>query len=407
MNELVGVLKEIYDGQKVQIMTYTDNVLLATVRKNPNFGGKLYPLPLVVDANPNASANFANSQGNTQPVSIREFILTRVPGYMIAQISHESMLAATTDQMSFINGVKLTVDQAIQACVNFLAQSIFRSGTGSIGQNSAIATGVITLTDPNSVVNFSLNQVLQAAATDGASPRAALGYVIAVDRSTGIVTVASSGFGGAAATPAGWVAGDFLLVQGNSNATITGLQGWLPSTVSNVDNFFSVNRSVDRTRLAGVYWNGSSQSIEEALIDASSLTAREGGKVDVGVTGYSSYSALEKSLGAKVTYTQLSTMIGGGAAEAEIAFRGIMVNGANSQIRVFPDRNQIGYTCNLLTMKTNCLYSLKEAPHIFNYGDDLQMLRMGSNDAAELRVGFYAQYGIDAPGHNANVLLSA
>ncbi len=411
MNEIVGILKEIYDGQKVAIMTYTDNPHLAMVQKKTNFGGKLYPLPLVQDSNANASATFSNALANTTPMQIKEFILTRVPGYQIAQIAHEAMLAATTDEMSFINGVKLEVDQAIQSCVNFLAMSLFRSGTGTIGQISSIgtvATGVIVLTDPNSIVQFQVGQVLQADATDGGvSPRAALGYVIAMNRAAGQLTVSATA-GGSAGTPASWQATDYLLVQGNLNSTVTGLAGWLnANNVSGSDNFFSVNRSVDVTRLAGVYYNGTGQSIEEALIDASSLTAREGGKPDVCILPYTSYSALEKSLGAKVTYTQLATTVKGDAMDAEIAFRGILINGANSQIRCFPDRNCQGYTGWLLEMKTNHLLSLKEAPHIFNYGDDVQMLRMGSYDSAELRVGFYAQYGISAPGHNAQVALGA
>lgn len=410
MNEIVGILKEIYDGQKVQVMTYTDNPFLAMVRKNTNFGGKLYPLPLVQDSNANATATFSYAQANTTPMQIKEFILTRVPGYQIAQISHEAMLAAATDEMAFINGVKLEVDQCIQSCVNFLASSLFRSGTGSIGQISTITTGVIVLVDPNSITQFQVGQVLQSDATDGGvSPRAALGYVIAMNRAAGSLTVSAT-LGGSAGTPSGWTTGDFLLVQGNLNATISGLPAWLnAANVTSGDNFFSVNRSVDVTRLAGVYYNGSAQSIEEALIDSSSLLAREGGKPDVAIMSYASYSALEKSLGAKVTYTQLTTQVKGADAQAsaEIAFRGIMVNGANSQIRCFPDRNCQGFTAFLLEMKSWELASIKEAPHIFNYGDDVQMLRMASNDAAELRVGFYAQLGCNAPGHNANVTLGS
>lgn len=404
MNEIVGILKELYDGQKVQIMTYTDNPLLAMIRKQTNFGGELYPLPVIQDGQANASANFGNAQANTTPMKSVKFMLQRVPGYQIAQIAHEAMLAAATDQMSFINGVKTNVDQAVQACVNFLASSIFRSGTGSIGQISAISTGVITLADPNSVTQFQLGQVLQANATDGGTPRAALGYVVAIDRSNGKVTVSATA-GGSAGTPSSWAGSDYLLVQGNNNSTLSGLPAWLvnPANISGGDNFFSVNRSVDPTRLGGVYYDGTTQTIEEALIDATSLQAREGGKPDVGITGYASYSALEKSLGAKVTYTQLSTSV----SDVEIAFRGIMVNGAASQVRVFPDRNCQAKTLWSLETKTLALYSLGDAPHIFDYGDDVKMLRMASNDAAELRVGFYAQFGINAPGHNAQVLLSA
>ena len=92
MNEIVGILTEIYDGQKVQVMTYTDNPFLSLTRKNTKFGGKLYPLPLVQDSNANATASFTYAQSNTTPMQIKEFILTRVAGYQIAQISHRGNL---------------------------------------------------------------------------------------------------------------------------------------------------------------------------------------------------------------------------------------------------------------------------------------------------------------------------
>lgn len=268
----------------------------------------------------------------------------------------------------------------------------------------APTTGVIVLSNSSDVVQFEVNMVLQANPTDGGTPRAALGYVIAVDRSNGIVTVSATGFGGPAGSPAGWLANDFLLVQGDNNAKIKGLSAWLPAAApTSSDNFFGVNRSVDTVRLAGVRYNGSAQSIEEALIDSSSLLAREGGKPDVAVTNFASWSALEKSLGSKIQYVDLKSL----PENAEIAFRGIMVNGANSLIKVFPDRNCPALTCYLLQMNTWCLESLGDAPQILRYGDGLEMLRVYNADAGEVRVGYYAQLRTNAPGWNAYVQLSA
>jgi hypothetical protein len=68
---------------------------------------------------------------------------------------------------------------------------------------------------------------------------------------------------------------------------------------------------------------------------------------------------------------------------AEIAFRGIMVNGANSMIKVFPDRNQLAFRGHLLQMDTWCLESLGDAPQILRYGDGLEMLRVFNADAGE------------------------
>jgi len=150
----------------------------------------------------------------------------------------------------------------------------------------------------------------------------------------------------------------------------------------------------------GVRYDGSAQSIEEAIIDASALLAREGGKPNVLITNFASYAALEKALGSKVTYTELK-------GPAEIAFRGIMINGANSMIKVFPDRNCQPLTGYLLQMDTWALEGLGEVPQILRYGDGLEMLRVSNADAGEVRVGAYYQLRTNAPGWNSVVSLSA
>lgn len=396
-----AALKELYDGQVVENLVYADNPFLAMVPKKTDFGGKYKPIPIITGVSQGRSATFSNAQGNQSAVQIQSYLLTRVSDYSIATIDNQTMLASRTDKMSFLEGAKLVIDGAFRSLTNSLASALFRSGTGSIGQVGSISSGVITLSNPADVVQFEVNQVLQANATDGGTPRAALGYVIAVNRAAGTVTVASSGLGGSAATPSAWAASDYLLVQGDVNAKVKGLAAWLPVTApTSGDNFFGVDRSQDVTRLAGVRYNGAAQSIEESLIDASSLLAREGGKPDVCITNFASYAALEKSLGSKVQYVDMK-------GPAEIAFRGIMINGANSMIKVFPDRNCQAQTGYLLQMNSWTLNSLGDAPQILRYGDGLEMLRVSNADAGEVRIGYYANLACNAPGYNANVTLSA
>jgi hypothetical protein len=397
-----AALKELYDGQVVENLVYADNPFLAMVPKKTDFGGKYKPVPIITGVSQGRSSTFANALANQTAVEIESFLLTRVSDYSIATIDNQTMLASKTDKMAFLEGSKILIDGAIRSLTNSLASALFRSGTGSIGTISAINTGVITLTNPADIVQFEVNMTLKAAQTDGGTLESGTGYVIAVNRSAGQLTVASSGLGGSAATPTGWSAGDFLLVDGDLNAKLKGLAAWLPSTApGGSDSFFGVNRSVDTVRLAGVRYDGAAQSIEEALIDASSLLAREGGKPDVAIMNFASYSALEKSLGSKVQYVDVKS------EKANIGFRGIMVNGANSMIKVFPDRNQLAQRCHLLQMNTWCLESLGDAPQILRYGDGLEMLRVSNADAGEVRVGYYANLRTNAPGWNATVGLSA
>ena len=394
-----AALKELYDGQVVENLVYADNPFLAMIPKANNFGGKYKPIPIQTGVSQGRSATFANAQANQTAPDLESFLITRAKDYSIATIDNETMLASKTDKMAFLDGAKLLIDSAIRSCTNSLAGALFRSGTGSIGQIGTVSTGVITLSNPGDITQFEKNMVLQANATDGGTPRAALGYVIAVNRALGQLTVSAS-LGGVAGTPASWAAADFLLVQGDNNAKVKGLQAWLPSSVSVSDNFFGVNRSSDVSRLAGVYYDGSAQSIEEALIDHSSLIAREGGKPNVCIVNFATYAALEKSLGSKVQYVDMKK-------NAEIAFRGISVNGANSLIQVFPDRSCPSTTGFLLQMDTWKLESLGEAPQILTYGDGLQMLRVSNADAGEVRVGYYSQLRTNAPGYNGQIKFSA
>lgn len=407
LSSMNAALKELYDGQVVENLVYADNPFLAMVPKSTDFGGKYKPVPIITGVSQGRSSTFSNAQGNQTPVQIESFLLTRASDYSIATIDNQTMMASKTDRMAFLEGSKLVIDGAIRSATNSLSSALFRSGTGSIGliASGGITAGVITLSDPTSVTQFEIGMTLQANASDGgATPRSALGYVVAINRtsSTPTVTVSATGQGGAAGSPTSWAAGDYLLVQGDNNAKIKGLAGWIPATApTSSDLWFGVNRSVDATRLAGVIYSGSAQSIEEALVDASSLTAREGGKPKFFVTNYASYAALEKSLGAKVQYVQQTH------TTAEIAFRGILVNGANTQIEVFPDRScpqQVGYLLQMDTWKLECL---GDAPQILRYGDGLEMLRVYNADAGEVRVGYYAQLRSNAPGWNATVALSA
>jgi hypothetical protein len=397
-----AALKELYDGQTVENLVYADNPLAALIPKKTDFGGKYKPIPIITGASQGRSATFSNAQGNQSAVNIESFLLTRVSDYSIAQIDNQTMLASRTDKMAFLEGSKVVIDGALRSLTLSMASAQYRSGTGSIGQiaTGGITAGVITLANAADVVQFEVNMTLQANATDGGTPRATLGYVVAVNRSLGTVTVSDTAQGGAAGSPVGWIAGDYLLVQGDNNAKMSGLAAWVPAASPSATTFFGVDRSQDVTRLGGVRYDGSAQSIEEALIDGSSLLAREGGKASHAFMNFASYSALEKALGSKVQYVDLK-------GPADIAFRGIQINGANSMIKVIPDRNCIPQTAFLLQLDTWAMNSLGDAPQILRYGDGLEMLRVYNADAGEVRCGYYGQVACNAPGWNCNVALGA
>lgn len=391
------ILKELYDGQKVEAATYQNNPFFALVKKNTKFYGRHKPVP-VRSGTGQRSATFATAKANQEAPDVEAFLVTRSRDYALATIDNETLMAAASDKGAFMDAAELAVDSAFEAATNSAASALFRKGTGTIGRIGQITSGVITLSNPDEVTQFEKGQVLQANQTDGGEPRPTLGYVIKVNRALGTVTVSTSR-GGSAGTPSGWAANDCLLVEGDLNKKLKGLDAWL-TTPTDSDLFFGVNRSSDATRLAGVHYDGSAQSIEEAFTNASSLVSREGGAPGVVLTNFASLAALENSLGTKVRYVDLK-------GEAGINFQAIALRGANTTMNIIADRNCPPKTAYLLQMDTWELASLGEVPQILTYGDGNQMLRVTDQDAAEVRVGYYAQLICNAPGRNARVVLGA
>lgn len=417
----VAVLKELYveDQSFMADLVYKKNPFLALVPKSESpsaFSGKYIPVPLVYGTPQGRSHTFSNAQNNQTPPLPVSFFVYRATDYQLVTITNELIEATADNAGAFVDEVKLNMDTGFRNLSNNLAHDLFGDGSGSRGQISAISSGVITLADPNSVVNFEVNMVLVAFSISGLtytqSTGANLGYVVAVNRAAGTVTVSATS-GGAAGTPVNWSTSfPYLGVQGDVffgtvSATTSylapqGLAAWIPLTApGGTDSFWGVNRSTDVTRLAGVRFDGSAETIEEALIDAASLVAREGGAPEMCFINFASYAALEKSLGSKVQYVSVKH------EEADIAFAGITVNAPYGPITVVPDRNCPAQRAYLLQMDTWKFRSLGKAPHILKYGvEGLEGLRVGSADALEVRIGYYGNLVCSAPGWNCVVSLS-
>lgn len=415
-----GILKELYDEQKVQWLTYKDNPALAMIHKEEKFPGKYYPVPVVYGLSQGASATFASAYGNQSSPQVAEFLVTRVADFSLATIDGQLLAAAQTDPGAFIDGAELMIDAAFQTAVNRIASAMFRNGGGVIGQIGATITGsspayLLTLSNPDDAVQFEVGQTLVACTgadgsgliTANSSSAANSPVIVKVDRNAGVLTLSS----GDASLITDWPINSYIAVQGDTpNATnqnfqpsgstttnsllkLAGFAAWLPIVApTGSDSFFGVNRSIDNQRLSGVFFDGTALSLEEALLQGTGRIALNGGRVDTGICSYATYTALIISLGSKVQY--IDEKIG------EIGFRGVQVNGANTVMNIFPDRNCPDGLIYCLEMDTWVLRSQNPAPHILKYLDEIEILRVPGLDQAELRVGMYGNLYCKKPGHN-------
>lgn len=447
MQEIAGILKQIYDGQKLGILYYKNNPLFAMLQKKEDFYGETYPLPVMVET-PTGIANvFANAQlpnqlansgsgtgGNLGPANFKKFMLTRASVYGVHVIDRQAMLSASNNMGSFVNGQVAQMDGIIQGVTNLISQQIYRSGSGSVGQILTIASGaatngLVTLVNPTDVRYFTAGQVYYATSADPVqgttvTQRAGVGFLQSINRSKGTLTfgdATSASPGTTPQSPTAWTTSDYLFISGTSPlngptiasnnypVALTGLGAWIgySQSISSSDVFFGVNRSQDVWRLGGGFYDGSQngQSVEEAMYDASTSLFMEGGYPTHAFVGPNAYAALQKSLAARNIY---ETEIEGPQDEngtAHVFFKGINIQGAGSNFTVIADRNCPPYTAYLLSIEDFALYSLKSMPHVVD-DDGLSFLRQTSADAFEFRLAGYGQLGCKAPGRSMYVKLS-
>ena len=396
MTTFASALKQHYTSDRVENMVYQDNPLLALLPKYEQFGGKNLPIPIIFGNPQGRSAVFATAQANKTNSQLKDFVLTRNQDYSLASISNEVLEASKGNANAFMEAATTEIDGAIHSAARSLAVALYGTGSGTIGRvaNSSFATPVLTLTNPDDVTNFEVGMRLQASTADGGGAvKSGTLLVTGVDRDLGTVTMSGNLSAGIATI----AQNDYVFVEGDYDAKVKGLRAWLPDSAPTSTPFFSVDRTADVTRLAGIRFDGSAMPIEEALISAASRVAREGGRPTHCMMNYSEYADLEKALGSKVQYVDLKV-------SADIGFRGIVINGPRGPIKCVPDQNCPSGRAFMIQLDVWKLYSLGKAPKILD-ADGMKMLRESSADAVEVRVGYYAQLGSRAPGWNANIKL--
>jgi hypothetical protein len=422
----IAALKELYTDDKdyMKNIVYAKNPWLAMIPKNESpdgFAGKYIPVPLEYGNPAGRAHTFANAQNQQTASSVISYFVYAVQDYQLVTITNLLMEQTKSNAGAFVDEASRTMDNGFRNISNNMAFELFSGGTASRGQISAAGVTLVgttlslVLANSQSVVQFEVGMTLQASTTDGGAALQNVPGTIdaiqitSVNRGTGAI----SGTVVQGTPSATWVAGDFLQVLGDigiGGATtiagmlgLSGLAAWVPSIdPPATDNFWGVNRSADPTRLGGLRYNASSQSISEGLTSALAFGNREGADFDLIILDFVSYSSLINELGAKVQYVQLEH------DEVEVAFEAIHFHSAYGKIPVLADRSQPAQTAYCLKTDTWKLRTLGKAPHILTYGmEGLEGLRVGNADALEIRIAYYGNVINSAPGYNMYVSLSA
>jgi hypothetical protein len=148
----------------------------------------------------------------------------------------------------------------------------------------------------------------------------------------------------------------------------------------------------------GIRNDGSADPIQEALSQGALLIRREGGNPTHCFMNFASFAALTNSMSGQIQYTNPI------AGPHNITFDRVRIAVPGGMLDVIPDRNCPSNTAFMLTMSTWKFASLKAAPRILNQ-DTLDQLRVATQDALQVRIGYYGQLYCNAPGFNGRVTL--
>lgn len=209
---------------------------------------------------------------------------------------------------AFIDAAKNEIDNGFRNLSNNIAFELFGDGNGSRGVISSYSfsnpTHTFTLATPSDVVNLEVGMVIRASLTAGGAVSDDYATIATIDRITGTITATAED----ASPDTEWADGSHISVDGDvptagvsqiSEALcLSGLSAWVPATAPSAsENFWGVDRSADATRLAGLRYDASSFTIEEGITNALAILNREGGKPDLCIMDFGSYSSLVNSLG--------------------------------------------------------------------------------------------------------------
>lgn len=405
-----AVLKTLFPSGRVKEQLYPRHPMLGMLRKDPTFSGSQMAIPIVYGATNGASAQFSNAQDNKDQSSIIQFNLTTVEDYSLASVTRKVMLQTRNDKGARLKAIEHAHKMALYTCGRSISHSLFRDGEGVLGQissGSSVSSATITLANVTDIVAFQKGLKVSFSTAVGGVLRnsGATAVVSSVDRGAGTVT-----FSAALNSLVPLVATtDYIYRDGDArnNATAklkpTGLAGWLPTTApSAAESFFGADRSVDRTRLAGYYFDASAYPFEEALIELQSRGNVESLGLDTMFCNNAVKRLAQKALGSKVTLVKGVRQASDENGEmATINFETIRLEGDKGPIDIIadpdcpasPQGNTTQYLAYLLRMDSWTLYSMLDAPHIFDEGTAQQDLREQDADSYEGRVGAYLQVG--------------
>lgn len=400
---LQSIGKQRYTPKKVQTLAIK-SALLGLMPKNTNGGGLSWQGAVRNATTTSRSASDVIAFGTTGSASsYKKFSCPWAFDYCAGNISGTAIDLATGSENTLYDAAIGELDGALITLGISAGSALFGNGGGAIGQISAgssVGTATITLANISQILNFQVGMLLNASVDDGTGGggtrnAGATVTITNVNTATGQLTASGNWTAGIAAV----AAGDFLFQNGDYNAKIIGLSGWLPATSPSSTAFNGIDRSVDPERLGGVRYAGLGAPKTESLIQLAALISRFNGKPDYAVMNPLDFVDVAKELAVKQMYVPKTAMSFG---DAQISFEGFQLAAPTGMVTCLQDPFCPQGTAYELQMDTWELVSVGALPKFADF-DKAKWLRQPAADTYQARALYRATTYCSAPGYNGVV----
>ena len=335
---ILAMLKTYYAKEGLQNLLYRNDPLLKKIKK-VRVEGKQQNFSALYSRGGAVSANFLTAKRlATESAKAKEFQVT--PGQIFSGcvFNAKEISASKTARGAYINVASAKFFANAESFRKTLAVALYGSGHGELFTYGASATDTIpasqaigatvSFTFPRyAIMGIDIGSELEIKTSAAATSAVNTLTVVSIDGLTVKAKIST------ATTTAVSLASDVVCLSGCTDGSgkpllPIGLAGWIPSgNVSGADNFFGVNRSEARDRLAGsvVDNSSSSSSTKYGTIQEGILALRRMGSLaDMIVLNDEDYLALQKEVEAKTNF--LKTAGTGKTAKTGLGYEGFGIS---------------------------------------------------------------------------------
>ena len=417
----VAALKTYYSKDQVLNSTILKtNKLFGLAPKNPDFAGDFMPVPINSSGSGGLSANFTTAYNAQTPGVFNRFMIPTLPVYQLVSVGNQAILASRNTQGGFKQLLKAETDAGMQQITNIIAAYMFRDGTGTLAQcassapaSTGVAAGILQLTVASDAQYFFPGLQVTASANVGDTPRSGTAIVTNVDTSTGRIALSATFRGSVANLSTGaynWVDGDYLQIAGTFNAVPYGLQKWFPSSSATypglgkaaaINMLYGVDRSQDTAAYAGTFYDGSGDSVRDALINGLSQITWNGGAPSILMTNPVTMASLVKETESKTQYEAVEVV-----GPTGISYKALMFEANGESYPIVADRNCTAKVVYALDVDDMELFSMEQAPTLLRTVGGEEAFRIIDQDAVQVRLGAYWNMKFNAPRRSGAIATS-